>query len=79
MFYHVHDVSVYLGGQRGGEVPHRKNELEALSCSFCPKCWSFKRSRSENVPLQVRNEERVCEMRSFDGGPLPPSVYLGRH
>ena len=27
MFYHVNDVSIYLGRQRG--VPHRKNELEA--------------------------------------------------
>ena len=33
-FYHVNDVSVYLGRQRG-RVPHQKNKLEALSCSFC--------------------------------------------
>ena len=36
-FYHMNDVSVYLGRQRGGGVPnettHRKNKLEALSYS----------------------------------------------
>ena len=26
----VHDISVYLGRQRGGGVPDRKNELEAF-------------------------------------------------
>ena len=36
IFYHMNDVSVYLGRQSGGGggVPHRKNELEDLSCSF---------------------------------------------
>ena len=43
IFYHVNDVSVYLGRQRGRGVPHRKNELEAISYSFCPKHWSFER------------------------------------
>ena len=31
------------------------------------------------ILLQVRNEECMCETRSFNGEPLPPSVYLGRH
>ena len=26
---------------------YQQNKLEALSCSFCLKCWSFKRSWSE--------------------------------
>ena len=29
IFYHVNDISVYLGTQRGGGVIHRKNKLEA--------------------------------------------------
>ena len=33
----------------------------------------------KNVPLLVQSEERIHEMRSFDGGSLPPSVYLGRY
>ena len=28
-FYHMNDVSVYLGRQRGGGIPCRKNKLEA--------------------------------------------------
>ena len=27
-FYHVNDVSVYLGRQRGGRGPRQKNELD---------------------------------------------------
>ena len=34
---------------------------------------------AKNVPLQIRNEECMREMHSFNGRPLPPSVYLGRH
>jgi len=35
--------------------------------------------KSESVSLLVQNEEHVREMRPFDQGPLPLSVYLGRH
>ena len=77
IFYHVNDVSVYLGRQKGGRVPHQKNKLEDLSCSFYPKCLNI--CEAKNVPLQVWNEERMRRMRSFSRGSLPPSVYLGRH
>ena len=33
---------------------------------------------AKNFPLLIQNEECVCKMHSLDGGPLPPSVYLGR-
>ena len=33
---------------------------------------------AKNIPLLFQNEEHMCEVRSFDQGPLPPSVYLGR-
>ena len=53
-FYHVNDVSVYLGRQRGARAPHRKNELEALPCCFCPIRWSFKLSQNnKNILLHV--------------------------
>ena len=55
---------------------HWKNELEALSCSFCTKRWSFKCSWSEKRTAPC--SELVCEMCSFNGGP-PSSVYLGTH
>ena len=29
-FYDMNEVSVHLGGQREGGVPHRKNQLKAL-------------------------------------------------
>ena len=64
----MNDISVYLGRQRGGGgggVPDQKNELEALSCSFCPKC--FEHSQIKCTVL-VQNEECIREM------PLMPSL-----
>ena len=77
-FYHVDDVSVYLGRQRGGGVPHRKNELEALSCSFCPKRWSFERSRSEK---RTASGSKRRTRNAFIRWGIPPSLCLpiGRH
>ena len=49
-FYHVNEVSVYLGRQRRGGVPDQKNDLEVLSCSFYPKYSIFECSRSKNAP-----------------------------
>ena len=79
IIYHVNDVSVYLGRQRGGGVPRRKNELEAWSCSFCPYARVSNICQVKSVPILVKNKQRVHEMRPFDQWPLPPSVYLGRH
>ena len=56
----VHDISVYLGRQRGGGVPDRKNELEAFSCSFCPKCWSFECSLSKKLTAPSWRECTKC-------------------
>ena len=76
-FYHVNDVSVYQGRQRGEGSLIKKNKLEALSCSFYPKLWSL------NEPLLVQNEEQMRKMRflkkKLSGPPLPLlSVYPGR-
>ena len=56
----MNDFSVYLhvGRWRWGG----KNELEAFSCSLCPKWWSFKCLRSEKIPFLVKYEERLSEM-----------------
>ena len=35
-------------------------EHEALSCSFCPKCWSFKRSRSKKKVLLLVQMKNAC-------------------
>ena len=40
-FYHVNDVSVYLGRQRGGGVPDRKNAFRACILRFEPGVVRF--------------------------------------
>ena len=79
----MNDVSVYLGRQRGEGVPHGKNELDASLRPYlvvsAPSAGVSNVCEAKNVPLLVQNEKHVRKMRSFDGGPLPPSVYLGRH
>ena len=87
-FYHVNNISFYLGRQRGGGVPHRKNELKAslrpyLVVSSCPKHWSFECLWSKKLyRFWFKTNKRMHKMRSFDGGSLslsPHFVYLGRH
>ena len=64
-FYHIKDVSVYI---EGGGVPYRKNKLEALSYSFCPKHWSFLtfvkrkmyRSHAQNTFFQLGTPPPLC-------------------
>ena len=75
----LNDVGVYLGRQRGGRVPHRRNELEAFSCSFFQNAQVLNVRKVKNVPLMVQNEEGTSELCSFNQGPLSHSVYLGRH
>ena len=79
-FYHMNDVSVYLGRQRGGEgFPIERTSLRPYLVVSAPSTGVSNVCEVKNVPLLVQNEERVREMHSFDRGPLPASVYLGRH
>ena len=78
IIYHVNDVSVYLGRQRGGGVPRRKNELEAWSCSFCPKRWSFEHSWSERRTALGSKQKTHARNASFRSV-TPPPVCLHRH
>ena len=53
----MNDISVYLGRQRGGGVPHQKNELEALSCIVsCPstECSECSRNEKSTAPGSKR-------------------------
>jgi len=50
-----------------------------IHAGFTGEQWSFERSWSEERTAPGSNKEFMCEMHSFDRGPLPPSVYLGRH
>ena len=54
----------------------RNNELLALSCSFCPKCWNFERLRSKKCTHSCFKTKNACT--KCDRGPLPPPVHLGR-
>ena len=56
-------------------VPHWKNELEALSCSFCPKRWIFKHSQSEKHTTPG-SKRRTCAQNAFR---YPSPIYLGIH
>ena len=65
-------TSVSTKVNRGvGGVPLPKNEQV-----FAPSAGVSNVRITKSVSLLVRNEERVCEMRPFDLGPLTPSVYL---
>ena len=70
-----------MGGEggEGGERGASKNELEAFSCTFCPKCWSFEHSQSEKTYRSCLKTKNACT-KSVPrmGDPFPLSVYLGR-
>ena len=74
-FYHMKDVSVYLGRQRGGRggVPDRKNKLEAFSCSFCPKHLSFERSQSKKRTT-LGSRQRLCARNVYFHSGTPPPL-----
>ena len=79
-FYHVNDVLSTRGRQRGGGVPNGFRPYLVVSATSTGITPDLNIREVKNIPLLFQNEECVCEMRSFDqGGPLPPSVYLGRH
>ena len=40
---------------RRGEGTTIENELEAIPCSFCSKCWSLNVHKAKNVPLKREN------------------------
>ena len=75
----MNDVSAYLDRQRGEGSLTERTCLRPFLVVSVPNTGVLNIREAKNVPLLVQDEERVREMRSFDQGPLPPSVYLGRH
>ena len=76
LFYHVNDVSVYLGRQRGGGSPRA---FRARILHFEPGAVSF--SLSERLKLQClgqKLQEKASSSFLWQGTP-PPSIYQGRH
>ena len=56
----MNDELKWLLKDGGGVTDGGKNELEALSCSFCPKCYSFEWLRSEKRTASVSQRRNVC-------------------
>ena len=78
----VFDCLQYANGEGGHfimwmmSVPHLKSKLVVSAPSAGV---SNIREAKKNIPLLVQNEERVCKkLHSFNQGPTPLSVYLGR-
>ena len=74
-FYHMNDVSVYLGRQLGEGSPITTHFVHVFFVSWYVFCFVNVRNSS----TWGRNYKIRPQARSFDGGLLPPSVYLGRH
>ena len=72
-FYHMNDVSVYIGRQRGEEssIKKQKTSLSLYLVVSAPSAGVSSGCKAINVPLQVRNKECVHKMCSFNRGPLP--------
>ena len=71
--YHVNDVSVYQGKQRGRRGPPSKERA-----SFCPKRWSFKRSHNEKRIALGSKRRMRARNASFRSGTPHPLCLLGR-
>ena len=56
--------------------PIERTSLRPCLVVSCPSAGILKVCEVKNVPLLAQNEEHVHKMRSFNQGPLPPSVYL---
>ena len=79
LFYHVNDVSIYLG--RWGGVPDQKSIFRVRVIRFEPGTVHFLLANVQNSSTWERNYKKRPQHRSFNRHPPPPppSVYLGRH
>ena len=69
IIYHMNDVNVYLGRQREeGPLIERTHFTDA-----------FFALNQEQYAFHLANVQIRPPARFFDGGSLPPPVYLGRH
>ena len=71
-FYHVNDDSGRMGGRRS---PIERTSLWPYLLVSAPSIGVLNVHEAKKVLLLVQNEERMCEIRSFDQRPLPTSVY----
>jgi len=76
-FYHMDDISVYLGRRVEGSPIKSWNMRPYLVVSV-PSAGALNNREVKNIPLLAQNEESAkCIPSNRD--PSPPSLYLGRH
>ena len=73
-FYHVNDISVYLGRQRGGGVPNQKNTFVHAFFVLKQEWYVFRFANIRKSRAWGRNYKIRPQARLFNGGPLPHSV-----
>ena len=78
ILYHMNDISVYLGRQSRGEGSPIKRTHFAHTLF---RSGTFFGSQMLETPVlgAARKYKIKPQACPFIGGPLPPSVYLGRH
>ena len=68
-FHHMNDISFYL----------KRMIMSHYLVVSAPSAGVLNVCKVKKVLFMVQNRKLVRKMCFFDGEPLPPSVYLGRH
>ena len=73
-FYHMNDVSIYLGRQRRGGVPGRKNAFHECILRFEPTVVHLSLSEPSKLQYYGQKLKEKPQVRSFDP---PLLIYRG--
>ena len=68
----MNDVCTEIDGGERAEFPIKKTRLRPYLVVSAPSAGVSNISEVKIVPLLVQNQKRMCEMSSFNQGPLPP-------
>ena len=71
-FYHVNDVSVYLGRQRGEGSPIERTHFMHIFFILNQEWCHFRLANIWNSSAWGKNYKKRLQAPSFDRGPLPP-------
>ena len=69
LFYHINDINVYLGRQRGGGVPDQKDAFHTRILCFEPRVVRL--SLCERSKLQSLGQKLQNQASSSIGDPPP--------
>ena len=78
-FYHMNDVSVYLGRQRRERSLFERTHFTSAIFILNQEQYIFHFMNIQNSSAWGQKLQDKASSSFFDGGPLPRSVYLGRH